>query len=469
MQGDGLVKPIGSETAQPLSQLPTDILVGIFEWIDASSIDRCLLKQTCSRIKWVFTQHIKAMDTIIATAPFTHNLAAILHRLPELTNNAIWFLKVHCAKQGMLANFNTLHAIKGPFHDSFVSLSAKGGHTECMMALLNMSPEAKRPAICDSALISACIGGNLDTVNQLLVLGANPNLPVMNAARFGHLDVVKRLQHSGADIFANDHMPLRFACQNGRLHVVKYLHEQKSDIRANMNQPIVLACKHGHLEVAKYLWSQGANDFRNFDASCLMTVACQEGHLEIVKFLYSVGVSVTATNTVPIYYAVSGGHVELVKYLLSKGADRDIVNGGSFKVAAMTSDDLEFVKLLYSPNLKVEVVADSFVGACRAGHLEVAQFISSLPRNDLSSHMQQALQVACGNGHLEIVELLVSLNVDIHVSVNHTFGRACLYGHLNIVQFLFSLGVDSLVKNGNAFVKACEGGHMDIVVYIYSK
>jgi hypothetical protein len=227
MDLDGVGISSGAVAAQPLSHLPIDILVGIFGWIEESSIDRCLLKQTCSRIKWVLAQHLKSRPKIDPSLPFAHELATILPYLPKPSANNRSYMKLHCVKQGMLANFKILHTIGGSYSKSFVLASAHAGHLECTLGLLDMTPPADRPTFRNEALQFASNGGHLGLVQQLIKLGArvqfNCDTAVTNAAAGGHLELVKYLHQQDVDVFTTNNTPLRAACERGHLAVVQYL------------------------------------------------------------------------------------------------------------------------------------------------------------------------------------------------------------------------------------------------------
>ena len=92
---------------------------------------------------------------------------------------------------------------------------------------------------------------------------------------------------------------------------------------------------------------------------------------------------------------------------------------------------------------------------------------------------ETSFQLACKNGRLNIVELLLkstSLNIDVNARDNYGytgFFFACQEGHLNVAKVLMeksvALGIDLNAKdarNPTAFTIACIKGHSDIVQLI---
>jgi ankyrin repeat protein len=75
------------------------------------------------------------------------------------------------------------------------------------------------------------------------------------------------------------------ACKYGDLELVKYSLREGADIHRNEDHPIQMAADEGHLEVVRYLVSQGANIC--VLENCALKLASENGHLEIVQYLES--------------------------------------------------------------------------------------------------------------------------------------------------------------------------------------
>jgi len=78
---------------------------------------------------------------------------------------------------------------------------------------------------------------------------------LIDAAKNGHLDVVKHLVENGADVHAAGDEALGWAAESGHLDVVKYLIENGADVHADDDYVLGWASRNGHLDVVKYLES----------------------------------------------------------------------------------------------------------------------------------------------------------------------------------------------------------------------
>src|SRR5690606_33138000 len=83
--------------------------------------------------------------------------------------------------------------------------------------------------------------------------------------------------------------------------------------------------------------------------------------------------------------------------------------------------------------------------------------------SNLDNDIEYALQLACENGHLEIVRLLISLNSNIHADNESALRLASENGHLEIVRLLISLNSNIHADNESALLYATQNGHLEVV------
>ena len=115
-----------------------------------------------------------------------------------------------------------------------------------------------------------------------------------NAAYEGHLDVVRCLVESGADVNA------------------------RTQYKAT---PTMVACFYGHLSIITYLINKGAFlDLQAKDGNTALHYAAQRGHLETVSQLLSLGASQLPNNQglTPLLHACDLRSIEMVEYLINR-------------------------------------------------------------------------------------------------------------------------------------------------------
>lgn len=99
------------------------------------------------------------------------------------------------------------------------------------------------------------------------------------------------------------------------------------------------------------------------------------------------------------------------------------------------------------------------------GHLDLVQFLVSKGA-DVRALDDYALRCASENGHLDVVQYLVSKGVDVR-ALNESVKCASYKGRLEVVQFLLSKGAE--VQNNWAIVLAKRMGHHDVVQFLILK
>ena len=286
------------------------------------------------------------------------------------------------------------------------------------------------------------------------------------ACSSGQLEVIQWLSElqndQKIDIIACGEEAFKTACSNGQLEVIQWLLKLEGEKEINVHHgndiSFILACQNGQLEVVKYLLNLEKDrliDFRTINYSGFLA-ACQYGHLEMVKLFLSLSgdrtINVHVGNESGFCLACRYGHLELIKLFLSLSGDRFIENDSLNKYALKE--------------------------ACggKSEHLEVIKFLLSLSGDrtiDVHVNREEPFQIACRNGHLKIVKLLLALKdrvIDVHARDEAAFKGACENGHLNIVKWLLGLKgnrkIDIHINNEEAFRLACHRNRLDVVSFL---
>ncbi|XP_046582780.1 CARD- and ANK-domain containing inflammasome adapter protein-like [Haliotis rubra] len=250
----------------------------------------------------------------------------------------------------------------------------------------------------------ACWVGNVDEVRRVLDqttddidgIGDGRMTPVMDAAVYGHSDIVALLVEKRADLLLRDldgKNVLHYACRGGDVRTVQFLLSQDG-VQVNSEDvgnttPVMDAARYGHRDIVELLAKKGADlSLRDSDGNNVLHHACQEGHARTVRFLLSQnGVHVNGEgggNRTPVMDAAKQGHRYIVGLLACNYADLSLRDSGGNNVLHL---------------------------ACQGGHAWTVRLILEMRLVDVNARNnveQTAADVARNGGHRQLVDLLVS-------------------------------------------------------------
>jgi len=131
------------------------------------------------------------------------------------------------------------------------------------------------------------------------------------------------------------------------------------------------AAKYGHLDLLKKLKEENNN--QGFHVTRLLVRAAKGGHLEVLRWLQELGDSFSAITQVA-FKAIGKGHLEVVKYLRSQYARRFKVPEGVSK-KAVQKGHLEMVKWLIEEYALFVHHGQNCVDAAETGQLEMLKWM----------------------------------------------------------------------------------------------
>ncbi|MCJ1430169.1 Ankyrin-2 [Sticta canariensis] len=306
------------------------------------------------------------------------------------------------------------------------------------------------------------------TIDRNQIIGEQA-IGLVIAAREGHIEIVKLLLNTGADInFENEHgnTALHLAVEENHLEIVKLLLNAEADvgIKKLRKTALRIAAQKGHLEIVKLLLAAGADfDLQGVHRDTALHSAAIEGHLEIVKLLLAAGADFDIQDNnghTALHSAAFRGHLEIVKLLLAAGADSDLQIPMDHLLAAGADINLQDAKGI-----------SALHSAASKGHLEIVKYLLAAGAEfDLqNANGCTAFCFAASSGHLEIVKLLLAAGADIDIqdSNGHTaLHSAAIEGCFEIVELLLNTGADTNSQNQHgetAIQFAVEGNHLKIV------
>jgi len=252
--------------------------------------------------------------------------------------------------------------------------------------------------------------------------GYDSRTPLMQAAAFGRIDLIKRMLKRGADVNAKDRYgetPLVFAARNGDLKIFKLLTDAGGDINAEY--------KPGEC------------------SESVLSNALLKKRYEIIQYMLAKKVKadykILNCNKTPLEWAIQAHDSKIVKMLIDGGVDIEKeINStyhGSPLTLAVSSNDLECVRLLLEAGANLSIKYDGHNAlqiAAEKGNLEILKLLhekfGQIDKN-------YALSLAAGEGHLSVVKFLIENNkgLDINRAINSATNR----GHPEIVKYFSSL------------------------------
>jgi ankyrin repeat protein len=164
-------------------------------------------------------------------------------------------------------------------------------------------------------------------------------------------------------------------------------------------------------------------------------------------------------DATPLYYASLGGFYDLAEHLVGKHPEQ--VNGRSGQmvtplVAALCGKHFQVAELLHRHGADVDVC--DYMGdtplceACRCGVrcLDIAQWLLNhgADVNSLDYRHRASLYHAVVNGHLQVVQMLIEHNADIHIRASG--GVSPLHeanGNIDIMQVLLGHGANANARD----------------------
>jgi ankyrin repeat protein len=211
-----------------------------------------------------------------------------------------------------------------------------------------------------------------------------------------------------------------------------------------------LACHHACIDSIHYLISQGAdiNDSQNSAHVTPLLIACYNNALDIVKTLIAYGADPSKPNIhgwTPLHIACTNGKYNIAYELIASQArvnSHTVMNDASPLLIACQEGYLDIVRLLISHGADI--------------HKKTTNGVSPL-------------FMACQEGHIYIVDELIQAGA--YVNICHKNGSsplitACSKGHLPIVQKLISHYAyinEQNIDGTSALFIACQNGHIDTV------
>lgn len=99
--------------------------------------------------------------------------------------------------------------------------------------------------------------------------------------------------------------------------------------------------------------------------------------------------------------------------------------------------------------------------ALETGKIHIARIF--IENGEKIPHINQAMSIACEEGYLEIVKLLLENGANIHRRHDIALEKACLGEHVHVAEFLLQNGANVHVLNDRLLIKLSDCGFTEIV------
>ena len=368
-------------------------------------------------------------------------------------------------------------------------LAAENGHAEIVAELLAHGADVNLYNGCDEP--RKC-GKNCKTENALHM-----------ATKMGHFEVVKEiLKHPNVNIDAWDGLTnwtsLHQASVDRNIEILTLLlaHGANGNIILGDNDDgldqyirdtTILhdTSRAGHSEIVKELLKYKIDvDFNNKDGETALHIASEKGHAEIVASLLDYGANVKLftkhehiIDEKAMHMASRRGHLETVRELLKHDKDIDFKNESgqsSLHVAAESRQTL-IVKELIKQGAKIDLHVGNKPEGCigangicdiecypkgnalylasKKGYADIVKFLLLHGAKVTMPCSPDALDIACQEGHLEVVKELINCGASIQPyneklhdpdvefwRPKPPLHRAVVFGRIEVVKELLKLG-----------------------------
>jgi ankyrin repeat protein len=227
----------------------------------------------------------------------------------------------------------------GPYNDATPQMQTAVDATEQRARMAELKKSLANGAKPDAELHNAIVADDLDRVRYLTAHGAhidavdgNGNPALVNASRFGFIDVASFLVDHKADVNLSDQSgwtPLMYAAWGDQPAMIDMLLKHGANINAAEHDgltPIAIAVQNSKPKATRALLDAGADvnaGVAKGGYSPLMLAAIS-GSTEVAAMLIEHGAKVNAANpggVTALMIAAAGNRSAIVEFLLKAGAD----------------------------------------------------------------------------------------------------------------------------------------------------
>lgn len=381
---------------------------------------------------------------------------------------------------GLLLKNTTASSIPHQNWSQIFQSAVLNGNVELVELLLDHEPtddteEPDRDTI-NAALLEATGIGAKDVVFHLLSRKADANYspvpgtsPLLTAVKTNFVDVVQALIDHGANFNVKapgERTPLHAAHRSVELSRLLLENGATIDSVADIGTPLYLASRWNQIEVVKLYLGHSpileleipiSEEAPHFDGMTALTVAADCGNTEIMRLLLEAGANVnhlTTRNNFPLQYYLIRNHPteDGLRTLLEYNPNLDLKDDDDdVALNCLTSTTpVSLIRLMVNAGAKLEIANNQgYTPLCMAvtkENYDVAKYLLSkkAQTNNIRGHRGGPLHLACLQGSLSLVKLLIENGADVNLADESIAGTplqsACLGGakeeNTHVIKYL---------------------------------
>jgi len=333
----------------------------------------------------------------------------------------------------------------------------------------------------------AAKAGRLDMIQFLTARfpGCYVTFAVDEAARNGHLEILQWLRHHHDNVkWGAEELPIAMRCnqfevaqwifnnipgaadyfgdvekiaaaESGNLRMLEWaLSRSRTDPLLSLTEYAVQS-SHGTFEIIKWLVDNGYH-YPPPSPQVDLDGAAERGQLDVIQYLSAHAIGYCSPRSVE--RASVNGHFETVKWIMQNRTDGRR-NASFNEIAAHGRVDIVRWIAQFYPEGFDEI---AMIQAARNGHLDVIICLDEVLGENIMC-TPEAMNVAAGNGHLEIVKWLHTNRNDGCTTT--AMNEAAANGHLETVKWLHANRKEGCTIH--AMDKAASGGHLNVAMWLY--